>query len=267
MPDTLATAAAANHDRVAARAGTAAVTTTTVRFREVASGAVMGTAVGPFKLDIFHRLSRVACARDISEHHPDRPSATPSEDWYANAQGRYYPMRNAFEDNWADGRRSVYFALLLEGLAPPSYGAYTLVIDPSRLPTLDLACFPGNTAERYAPTGVLDSALCVSEIAPWVLRGDLLTIKHTGPLKDDSAEWPTMVCGATEFSEAVAIGMLPLTAIAEIRVDKLHHDRWTTLRRQRLNGLSLSGEEATQVEMLDLLCHWRDQFGARIVAV
>lgn len=267
MPDTLATAATANHDQVVANAGTATVGTAAARFRAVSAGAVMGTAVGTFKLDIFHRLSRIACAREISEHHPDRPSTTSTEDWYATHQGRYYRMRNAFEDNWTNGRRSVYFALLLDGLAPPSYGAYTLVIDPSRLGTLDLACFPGNTAERYAPSGVLNSALCLSEIAPWALRGDLLMIKHAGPLKDDSTEWPTMVCGATDFSETVAIGMLPLTAVAEIRVDKLDHSRWKALRRRRLNGLPVSDEEATQVEMLDLLCHWRDQFGARIVAV
>lgn len=267
MPDTLATAATANHYRVTAKADAAAVGATALTFRTAAAGTVMGTAVGVFKLDVFHRLSRIACAREISEHHPDRPSSLSGEEWYAKNQARYYPMRNAFEDNWADGRRAVYFALLLDGPAPPSYGEYTLVVDPSRLHDLDLACFPGNTAERYAPSGTLELDLCLSEISPWDLRGDLLTIKHAALLSGDAKEWPAMVCGETEFSEAVAVGALPLSAIAEIRVKKLHYRRWQALRLRRLNGLDLSDEEASQVEMLDLLCHWRDLFGTRIVGV
>lgn len=234
-------------------------------FRITAATAVMGTAVRKFKLDIFHRLSHVACAREISAHHPDRPVATSPEDWYASNQGSHYVMRNAFEDQWGGGRQAIYFALLLEGLAPPGYGEYTLVVDPSRAALFNLACFPGNTAERYAPRGVLDSGFCRSEIAPWDLRGDLLTIKHEGAVPADSTKWADLVCHGSSFSEAVFIGTLPLAAVAEIRVDKYAHRRWRTLRVQMLSKMPLSLAEEDQVRALDLLDYWRGAFGTRIV--
>ena len=236
-------------------------------FRAQASEAAMGTAIWAFKLRIFDKLGRIASAREISEHHPKRPATTPAQEWYVTSQGRHYAMRKAFEDYWTDGEKAVYFALLLDGLAPAGYGPYTLIVDPQHCPRPDVACFPGNTAERYAPTGVLDTALCRAEIAPWDSRGSLLAMKHGTNLSPLAAQWPTMVCNEDDFSEAVAIGVLPLDAIREVRVDEASHRRWRKLRVQKLNGVPLSEDEQIQVGMLDLLSSWKDRFGTPIVAV
>lgn len=265
MPELLNDAAEATRGRVVSQADRSACDTGTRDFRVAATSAVMGTAVRAFKLDMFHRLGRIASARELSEHHPDRPTTTSSEDWYSRSQGPYYAMRNAFEEYWIGGRQAIYFALLLTGPAPPDYGDYTLVVDPARVARVDLGCFPGNTAERYAPSGVLDEELCTSEIATWDLRGDLLTIKHGTSLSHSTSDWPIMVCGSIDFSETVCIGSLPLAAIIEIRVDRLKHKRWRALRMRMLRNQPLNNAERDEVWILDLLSHWRDAYGPRIV--
>ena len=268
MPRDLTALAALNSGRL--RAEAAALRTAsgdtgdTERFGQTAEISVLGTAVKPHKWELFDRLGEVVCARRISQENPARDPAVPAEDTYANEQGRHYPMRTAFEDHWTGGRDFVYFALLLDGLAPPDYGDYTLVVDPAECTLSALACFPGNTAERYAASGTLDMARCESEAAAWADRGALLATKRgTDPLPAE-VDWPTLVCRAADFSEGVAGGGIPRSAIVEVRVATSHIELWEELQLRHLGGETLQPEEEQLVEMLAVLDRWSDS-GVAIV--
>ncbi len=235
-------------------------------FARSVDASALGTAVKAHKLDLFDRLGELVCAREVSAANPSRDPARTAEDTYAAEQGRHYPMRTAFEDHWDGGRQFVYFALLLEGLAPPDYGDYTLIVDPARCTVSALACFPGNTAERYAPTGTLQVTACEAEASAWADRGRMLVCKHASSTLPPESSWAAMVCSASDFSEGVVGGAIPVSAVVQIRIDALHLRDWSRLRIRFLNREPLTAEQEQRVRMLELVERWRDD-GAAIVGI
>ncbi len=196
-------------------------------FARTVDASALGTAVKAHKLDLFDRLGELVCAREVSAANPSRDPARTAEDTYAAEQGRHYPMRTACTVS-------------------------------------ALACFPGNTAERYAPTGTLQVTACEAEASAWADRGRMLVCKHASSTLPPESSWAAMVCSASDFSEGVVGGAIPVSAVVQIRIDALHLRDWSRLRIRFLNREPLTAEQEQRVRMLELVERWPDD-GAAIV--
>ena len=75
-----------------------------------------------------------------------------------------------------------------------------------------------------------------------------------------------MVCSASDFSEGVVGGAIPVSAVVQIRIDALHLRDWSRLRIRFLNREPLTAEQEQRVRMLELVERWRDD-GAAIVGI
>lgn len=234
-------------------------------FHTATESCVAGTAVRGFKLEIFDSLERLGSAREVAEHHPDRDPAEPVEDFFRRTQGAWYQRRTDFEDHWKHGRAFMYFALLLGGPAPPSYGDVTLIADPALTNPRALACFPANTAQAYAGPNGLSDIRCEDACSPWHLRAEMLVVKHAQAVDRDQGTWPDLICSDDDFSETVIAGQIDVSALVAVRVRAEGVVRWRELRRRILNGEPLQGQERAAHRTWETITRWRDTYGTPIV--
>jgi hypothetical protein len=245
-------------------------------FRAWAARTDAATTVNAHKLVAFGDVGEVLSGRGIiARSHPGWSDGQIETEFHRLQDDRedggrdWYPARNAFERHWQHGTQFVSFTLVGpgSGLAGSKFGDFALVVDPLDPAPDALAVFPGDTAQRYAPGGVLEVARCEREAATWADRGDLLTIKHAADVAANPyGPWGEVVCDPRtgDYSEAVRAGQLPVSKVTEIRLSAELYEEIKKLSTEE-GGARLTTDERVKRRAGRLFARWQASFGVSIV--
>ena len=135
-------------------------------------------------------------------------------------------------------------------MGAPSWGPFCMVLNPTDPPPSGLAVFPANSAARYDPAGPLGTAAALDEATPWDERASLLvTERRAVPANEDA--WPDSICSDAQFCEVCRIGVVPTTAVTELRLTRGELSELDALRLEE-GFAALTGQDFPAIEPPEL---------------
>jgi len=242
------------------------------RFFELVGQSTFSSNVSADKIEVYDQVGRIVHTRDFHVRLAAGNAASGLAEFERQAE-EWFIRREAFEDLWLAGRTFVYGAVNAGGMGTEgSFGPFCLVIgitganaDSATGPD-DGVVFPGNTAERYVtPAGAAEEDKAVAEATEWSARMDLAVIERNAEIAIVSeSEWPELVCRPDRYFEVVRTGLLPTSAISEVRINRDFLQRLRILRAQYVAGEDLTTPEQHEVAAYNSIRQWT-RSGTQIV--
>jgi hypothetical protein len=139
----------------------------------------------------------------------------------------FYEHRVFFDTQFDGANTFQYGALNIGGLGATAYGDFCLVLDDhvsSDRPRI--AYLRSDSLKAYVGPGpILDQDSLNRDIAPHSHRQMLAALKHSSEiLAFPQVRWPSILCNASQYVEAIITGGVTRVDIEAVRMDKLDYD-------------------------------------------
>ncbi len=241
-----------------------------VHFRALVETSSFSTNVSADKVLEFDRAAEILDGRRFCVQKAGGDQIAGLAD-FASLQDKWLIPRQAFEDYWHHGRRTVYGAVNAGGMGTRGlFGPFCLSIGDPEVPVPDaLAVFPADTAERYANSaGDLDEARMEAEATSWSDRAALAIIaRGDEALARPNPDWPDVVCRPEHYLEVARAGYLPVAQVGEVRLRATDEANFYAAWERWLAGESQTPKEELQALAYDSVLDWCVSFGVGLVTV
>jgi hypothetical protein len=183
-------------------------------------------------------------------------SETPDEVLRRLQGPTYYGKRVAFDRYFEDGEQFRYGALNLGGDGAVYYGKFCVVFERGATSAWRCAYVPGNSLELYVAgpeTGHrVDDAAVARDAATHAERHRLAALKHGHEVETSASSWPSTLCSATVFVEAIFTDQPKVEHVDEVRVSRAELRRLGGLLLKQAMGSLAAAEQMEALAFIDL---------------